>query len=290
MSEFESVSPHPLVAQGRVMVVPGAYDVLSAKIAERTGFPAVVLTGYGVAASYLGEPDFGLLTQTEILDTARRVLNAVKIGVIVDGDTGYGGPVNVQRLVRELVRMGARGVLLEDQRWPKRCGHMRGKEVIDAEEHAAKIGAAVDARGDAQFMITARTDALATHGVKEAIRRARRYKEAGANLLFVEGPRTREELRRIGQELPGPLAVNLIEGGQTPLCSLEELAEMGYFSVGFVLSGLYAAARALERTYAAILEHGSTRELGDDLMGFDDFNRLIGAERRAAEDERYRVS
>jgi methylisocitrate lyase len=290
MSELDRVSPHPLVAQGRVMVVPGAYDVLSAKIAEHTGFPAIVLTGYGVAASYLGEPDFGLLTQTEVLDTARRVLNAVKIGVIVDGDTGYGGPVNVQRLVRELVRMGARGVLLEDQRWPKRCGHMHGKEVIDAEEHAAKIGAAVDAKGEAQFMITARTDALATHGVEEAIRRARRYKEAGANLLFVEGPRTREELRRIGQELPGPLAVNLIEGGQTPLCSLEELAEMGYFSVGFVLSGLYAAARALERTYAAILERGSTRELGDDLMGFEDFNRLIGAEARTAEDERYRAS
>jgi methylisocitrate lyase len=289
MRDLGKVSPHPLVAQGRVMVVPGAYDVLSAKIAERTGFPAVVLTGYGVAASYLGEPDFGLLTQTEILDTARRVLNAVKIGVIVDGDTGYGGPINVQRLVRELVRMGARGVLLEDQRWPKRCGHMGGKEVIDAEEHAAKIGAAVDAKGEAPFMITARTDALATHGVDEAIRRARRYKEAGANLLFVEGPRTREELRRIGQELPGPLAVNLIEGGKTPLCSLEELAEMGYFSVGFVLSGLYAAARALTRTYGAILQYGSTRSLGDALMGFEDFNRLIGVEERITEDERFRV-
>jgi methylisocitrate lyase len=278
---------HPLVAAGRLMVVPGVFDALSAKIAERAGFPAVVLTGYGVAASHIGEPDVGLLAQTEVLDTARRVVAAVKIGVIVDGDTGYGGPLNVQRMVRELIAMGARGILLEDQRWPKRCGHMRGKEVIAAEEHAAKIRAAVDERGDARFVITARTDALETDGLDEAIRRARLYKEAGANLLFVEGPRSVDELRRIGAELPPPLVVNLIEGGRTPLCSLEELAEMGFFSVGFVLSGLYAAARALDETYREIRRAGSTDALGDRLMRFDEFNDLIGAEQRTAEDERY---
>ncbi len=185
--------------------------------------------------------------------------------------------------------MGARGILLEDQRWPKRCGHMQGKEVIDAGEHAAKIRAAVDARGEAQFMITARTDALATHGIAEAISRAKLYKEAGANLLFVEGPRTKDELRRIGSELPGPLVVNLIEGGQTPLCSLDELAEMGFFSVGFVLSGLYASARALERTYMAIRHQGATDSLGDDMMWFEEFNALIGAADRYAEDKRYKV-
>ena len=186
---------HPLVAAGRLMVVPGVFDALSAKIAERAGFPAVVLTGYGVAASHLGEPDVGLLAQTEVLDTARRVTSAVDVGVIVDGDTGYGGPLNVKRMVRELIGMGARGILLEDQRWPKRCGHMRGKEVIPAEEHAAKIRAAVDERGDARFVITARTDALETDGIDEAIRRARLYKQAGANLLFVEGPRDTDELQ-----------------------------------------------------------------------------------------------
>jgi len=271
------------------MVVPGVYDVLSAKIAERAGFSSVVLTGYGVAASHLGEPDFGLLTQTETLDVARRVTAAVSIAVIVDGDTGYGGPLNVQRMVRELVRLGARGIILEDQRWPKRCGHMRDKEVIDAEEHAAKIRAAQDAREDAPFFVTARTDALETHGLDEALRRARLYKEAGADVLFVEGPRTREELRRIGRELPGPLAVNLIEGGRTPLCPLEELHEMGFFSVGFVLSGLYAAARALERTYAEIREKGTTAALGDRLMSFDEFNAIVGLETRYADDERYRA-
>lgn len=280
---------HPLIQQGRIMVVPGVYDVLSAKIAERAGFPSVVLTGYGVAASHLGEPDFGLLTQTEILDVARRVTAAVRLAVIVDGDTGYGGPLNVQRMVRDLVRIGARGVILEDQRWPKRCGHMRDKQVIDAEEHAAKIEAAGAARGDAPFLITARTDALETHGLDEAIRRARLYKESGADVLFVEGPRTREELRRIGRELPRPLAVNLIEGGRTPLCSLEELHEMGFFSVGFVLSGLYAAARALQQTYAQIREKGTTVGLGDKLMPFDEFNTIVGLEERYAEDERYRA-
>jgi methylisocitrate lyase len=280
---------HPLIREGRIMVVPGVYDALSAKLAERAGFSSVVLTGYGVAASHLGEPDFGLLTQSETLDVARRVTAAVKIAVVVDGDTGYGGPLNVQRMVRELVRMGARGVILEDQRWPKRCGHMRDKEVIDTEEHVAKIRAARDARGNAPFLLTARTDALETHGLDEAIRRARLYKEAGADVLFVEGPRTVEELRHIGGELPGPLAVNLIEGGRTPLCSLEELHEMGFFSVGFVLSGLYAAARALERTYAEIREKGTTASLGDRLMPFDEFNAIVGLETRYAEDERYRA-
>src|SRR4030043_1620539 len=210
-----------------------------------------------------------------MLDVARRVTAAVNIGVIVDGDTGYGGPLNVQRMVRELVHMGARGVILEDQRWPKRGGHMRDKQVIDAEEHAGKIRAAREAAGGNQpFLITARTDALETHGLDEAIRRARLYKEAGADVLFVEGPRDRDELRRIGHELPGPLAVNLIEGGRTPLCSLEELVEMGFFSVGFVLSGLYAAARALEHAYTEIRTHGTTDGIATSLMHFDEFNAL----------------
>jgi 2-methylisocitrate lyase-like PEP mutase family enzyme len=288
-SREEATDVHPLVASGRMMVMAGAYDVLSAKIAERAGFPAVVLTGYGVAASYLGEPDFGLLTQTEILDTARRVRAATRLGVIVDGDTGFGGPLNVQRMVRELLTIGASGMILEDQRWPKRCGHMRGKEVIAAEEHAVKIRAAVEARGDARFVITARTDALETDGIDEAIRRARLYKEAGATVLFVEGPRTLEELRRIGAELPPPLAVNLIEGGLTPLSSIEELAELGFFSVGFVLSGLYAAARALDTTYREIRRSGSTAGVRGQMMEFEEFNELIGVPQRYAEDERFKI-
>lgn len=280
---------HPLIAEHKIAVTPGVYDALSAKIAERAGFPAAVLTGYAMSAAYLGEPDFGLLTQSEVLDTARRVTAAVDMGIIVDGDTGFGGPLNVQHLVRELIRMGARGVILEDQRWPKRCGHMRNKQVIDAEEHAAKIRAAKDAKAAAPFAIIGRTDALETHGLDEAIRRAQLYKESGADVLFIEGPRDRDELKRIGKELPGPLAINLIEGGRTPLCSLEELVELGFYSVGFVLSGLYAVARTLERTYGEIRAAGSTAAISDTLMPFDQFNALIGLEERYAADEQYRV-
>ena len=278
---------HPLIHENRLVVVPGVYDVLSAKLASRAGFHSAVLTGYGFAAVHLGEPDFGLFTQSEILDAARRITAAVDIGLVVDGDTGHGGPLNVQRMVRELVRYGARGLILEDQRWPKRCGHMRGKEVIDAEEHARKISAAVEARGAAPLIVTARTDALETHGIDEAIRRARLYKEAGADVLFVEGPRTLAELRTIGKQLPAPLAVNLIEGGRTPFCSLEALAEMGFFSVGFVLSGLYAATAALDATYREIRARGSTDALRDRMTSFDDFNHLIGVAQRYADDERF---
>ncbi len=280
---------HPLVANHELVVVPGVYDVLSAKMAERCGFHSAVLTGYGFAAAHLGEPDFGFFSANEILDCARRIISAVDIGIVVDCDTGHGGPLNVQKIVRELVTMGARGMILEDQTWPKRCGHMRGKSVIDAEEHAQKIRAAKEARGDNMLIITGRTDALETHGIEEAIRRARLYKEAGADVLFVEGPRTREELAIVGKELPAPLAVNLIEDGRTPLLPLEELQEMGFFSVGFVLSGLYAVARALESVYSEIRAKGTTKGIEDQLMPFSEFGDFIGYEKRFAEDERFKV-
>ena len=281
---------HPLVRDHRILVVPGVFDVLSARAAQVAGFPSCVLTGYGFAASHIGEPDFGLFTQSEILDCARRITAAVDIRLVVDGDTGHGGPLNVQRMVRELVRMGAFGILLEDQTWPKRCGHMRGKSVIAAEEHAQKIRAAKEAKKDAPFIITARTDAIWEHGLDEAIRRARLYKEAGADILFVEGPRTREEIERIGKELPKPLAINLIEGGDTPILSLEELEQLGFFSVGFVLSGLYAAARALVDTYKEIRRAGTTDHIRDRLMAFDEFAQFIGLEKRYADDARFKAS
>jgi len=280
---------HPLLETNKVMLIAGVYDVLSAKIAQRAGFPAVVLTGYGVSASYLGEPDFGLLTQSEILDVARRVIQAVDIMVTVDADTGYGGPLNVQRMVRELIKIGAGGIILEDQRWPKRCGHMRGKEVIAAEEHAMKIRAAKDAAGEIPFIVTARTDTIATHGVDEAIRRAKLYKEAGADMLFVEAPRSKEELWRIGKELPPPLVVNMIEGGLTPVCSLEELYEMGFFAVGYVLTGLFAAAKALERAFITLRSEGESSSITSDLMSFEDFTSIVGLEKRYQEDERYKI-
>ncbi|MBI5115227.1 oxaloacetate decarboxylase [Candidatus Poribacteria bacterium] len=280
---------HPLIEQGDIYLIAGVYDALSAKLAERAGFHAVVVTGYGVSASLLGEPDFGLMTQTELIDTARRICNAVSIPVSVDGDTGYGGALNVFRLVSALKEMGARGVLLEDQTWPKRCGHMRGKEVIPAEEHAQKIRAAVEARGDYALMITARTDALAVHGLDEAIHRANLYKQAGADLIFVEAPRTVDDLREIGRQVPPPLVINCIEGGQTPLLSLEELKALGFIAVGYVLSGLYASAKALADVYACLREHGTSAPMRDRMMDFNEFAEVIGLKKKYELDERFRA-
>jgi methylisocitrate lyase len=286
----EPIKKHPAVAQGRIFLAAGVYDPLSAKLAERAGFQSVVLSGYAVAAAYLGEPDFGLLTQSEMLDVARRVCRAVNIGVIVDGDTGYGSALNVIRMVNELVEMGARGILLEDQTWPKRCGHMRGKSVVSIDEHVQKIRAAKEAKGSAPFLITARTDARGPLGLDEAIRRGNAYKEAGADLIFVEAPQSIEEMRRITSEVRGPLVINNIEGGQTPILPLEQLQQLGYLSCGFVLTGLFAAAQALAKTYAHLLENGTSEGLNGELMGFDEFTAIVGLEEKYSLDEKYRTA
>ena len=279
---------HKLASNNNIILIAGVYDVLSAKIAERAGFHAAVVTGFGVSASYLGEPDFGLMTQSEIMDTVRRICTAVSMGIIVDGDTGFGGALNVQRMVKECIKTGAMGILLEDQTWPKRCGHMKGKSVVPMEEHVQKIKAAVDAREKAQFIITARTDARDPLGLDEAIRRGKAYKEAGADIIFVEAPKTVKELERIASEVPGPFTVNCIEGGATPILSLEKYHEMGYLSVGYVLSGLFASARALDRTYRHIIENGSTDEIRDEMMDFEEFTDLIGVSEKYRLDEKYK--
>jgi 2-methylisocitrate lyase-like PEP mutase family enzyme len=273
----------------RVKLSVGVWDALSARLAERAGFELLFLSGFAVAGTKLGEPDFGLLTQTEMLDTARRVVGAVGVPVIVDGDTGHGGPLNVQRLVRELVGMGAAGMLLEDQVWPKRCGHMRDKQVIPAEEHVQKIRAAVDARGPAEFTILGRTDARAPLGLDEAIRRGKRYRQAGADLIFVEAPQSRDELARIGREVPGPLMANMVEGGATPILPLDELGALGFEYVVYPLSGLLSASRALERAFRELHAKGTS---GNDLaerMDFDEFTALVGLDAKYAAAERYKA-
>jgi len=280
---------HRLIEDRKVLVSAGVWDVMSAKLAERAGFHTVVLSGYAVSASYLGEPDFGLLTQTEILDVARRVCRAVGIRVIVDGDTGFGGPLNVVHMLEELIRMGAAGVILEDQTWPKRCGHMRGKSVVAMEEHVAKIRAAAETRDRLKdsFIITARTDARGPLGLDEAIRRGIAYHEAGASVIFVEAPESEEEMQRITSEIPGLKTVNNIEGGKTPILSLERAHELGFISVGYVLTGLYSAAKALEQTYEHLLEHGTSLGLEDRMMSFDEFGEVVGLEDKYALDERF---
>jgi len=273
----------------RVKLSVGVWDALSARLAERAGFELLFLSGFALAGTQLGEPDFGLLTQTETLEAARRITAAVRTPLIVDGDTGHGGPQNAQRLVRELVRIGAAGVLLEDQVWPKRCGHMRGKEVIRAEEHAQKIRAAADARGSARFTIIGRTDARAPLGLDEAIRRGRLYREAGADLIFVEAPTSRDELARIGREVPGPLMANMVEDGATPILPLAELAALGFEYVVYPLSGLLGAARALERAFRELAAKGQSGDDREARMSFDEFTALVGLPEKYAAAEKYKA-
>lgn len=258
------------------MTLPGVFDALSAKIAETIGYPAIFQTGYGSAAALLGMPDFGLLHAGETIDNARRIIKAVSIPVIVDIDTGYGNPLNVQRIVRDLEEMGAGGVFLEDQVWPKRCGHMAGKDVIPGEEFVPKLRAAIDARRSKEFIIVARTDARATLGLQEAIRRGIEYYEIGADVIFVEAPRTLRELREIPSKIDAPLVANMIEQGVTPNLSSHQLKKMGYKIAVFPLSGLYTSAFALRDVFTELMRTGSTKNSRRRMVTFDDFNRLVG--------------
>ncbi|HJY11057.1 MAG TPA: isocitrate lyase/PEP mutase family protein, partial [Nitrososphaeraceae archaeon] len=215
-----------LLNDGEFLTLPGVFDALSAKIAEKIGYPAIFQTGYGSAATLLGMPDFGLLQAGETIDNARRIIKAVSIPVIVDIDTGYGNPLNVQRIVQDLEEMGAGGIFLEDQVWPKRCGHMTGKDVIPSQEFVPKLRAAIDARRSREFVLVARTDARATLGLQEAIRRGIEYHKVGADVIFIEAPRTLRELREIPSKIDAPLVANMIEQGVTPNLSSHQLKKM----------------------------------------------------------------
>ena len=272
------------------LLAPGVYDALSAKVARQAGFEALFISGYSVAASQLGEPDVGLLTQTEIIDAARRVCRAVDCPVIVDADTGYGGIMNVTRTVQELIAAGAKGCFLEDQVWPKRCGHMMGKKVIALEEHVQKLRAAVEARGTSDFFIVARTDAReATDSLDEAIRRAKAFKAAGADAVFVEAPRSLEELQEISKQVQPPFVANMLEGGVTPILTREELRSLGFTIAVFPLTGLFAAARAQTDVFAHLRGTGSTRDIMDRLLTFHDFHRIVDLEGHYALDKRFSV-
>ena len=278
---------HQVLEASGSLVFPGVYDALSAKIAERVGFPLAFVSGYAVSASHLGEPDMGLLTQTEVVDRARRICRSVSIPIIVDADTGYGNPLNVIRTVTELIDAGAAGCFLEDQVWPKKCGHMRGKKVVAREEYLEKIKAAVDTRGDRDFFIVARTDSLAAIGLDEALARAEAARAAGADATFIEAPRSLDELAEIGRRAPKPTVANMIEQGKTPVLARAELAELGFQLILYPLTGLYAAAKALETIYGTLLEDGTSRDQEDRLLTFEDFNSLIGVDDKFALAERF---
>jgi len=277
-----------LVKEKGVLVMPGVYDALSAKLAARAGFEVIFITGYSLSATLLGEPDFGLLTQTEMLAAAGRICGVVDPPVIVDADTGYGNAVNVVRTVHELTRVGAAGIFLEDQVWPKRCGHMRGKQVIPIEEQLNKLRAALDARRGADLYVVARTDARQALGLKEAIHRGVAFKEAGADAVFIEAPETKEEMREIARNVPGPLVANMIERGVTPLMGPDELKELGFQLVVWPLGPLYASAKALQEVYTTLRTRGTTEPILDRLISFNEFHEVVGLEEKYQLAARYK--
>jgi methylisocitrate lyase len=261
--------------RNEIIVLPGVFDALSAKVAENSGFEAMFQTGYGSAASLLGMPDFGFLNAGENIENARRIIRSVSLPVIIDVDTGYGNPLTVWKIVNDLVAYGAAGIFLEDQIWPKRCGHMSGKDVIGVDEYIQKLRAAVTASENKNFVIVARTDARAPLGFDEAIERGRLYRKEGADVVFVEAPQSEEELREIPKKIDSPLLANMIENGVTPTFSADELKSMGYSMVVFPLSGLYGAAYAMKKIFSQLKRTGSTKDCTNMMLNFNEFNDLV---------------
>ena len=268
-----------LLDSGQTILAPGAFDPLAARLVEEAGFPAVYMTGFGTAAALIGRPDVGLLTMTEMVDNAARIAACVDIPVIADADTGYGNPLNVIRTVGAFEAAGVAGIHLEDQVAPKKCGHLEGKLVIPAAEMAAKIRAAADARAQPDFVIIARTDARAVEGLEQALERARMYREAGADALFIEAVVTEQEAHEVARAFPDvPLLFNWAEGGKTPPIGLDRLTELGYRIVIFPISTLLAATAGMRRILREIAEAGTPAAALPELPTF---GRVRGLHRAA---------
>jgi methylisocitrate lyase len=265
-----------LVEAPEILVLPGVHDALSGRIAAEAGFTAVTCGGYAATASLLGAPDIAQLSMTEMAEMYARLCDAIELPVLADADTGYGNAVNVARTMRSFERAGVAGLFIEDQVSPKRCGHMDGKRVIPVIDMVAKIKAALDARVDQDFIIMARTDARAIEGLEAAIERAQIYREAGADVIFVEAPLTVDEMSRICSEIAAPCMANNVEGGKTPLLSAESLEEIGYALVAFPVAATYAITQTLRRLYSALRESGETQSLLAEMSSFAGFHDLVG--------------
>jgi methylisocitrate lyase len=256
------------------IIAPGAYDGLTARLIADAGFPVVYATGAGVSNSQLGLADVGLITMTEMLDQARKMVGAVDVPVICDIDTGYGNAVNLHRTVREFVRAGVAAVQIEDQVIPKKCGHFSGKQLIPMDEAVLKIRAAVEARGDSKLVLIARTDAIAVAGFEEAMARARAYHEAGADALFVEAPRSREELALIGKSLPGVKIANIVEGGHTPIVPAKDLHAMGFKLAIYANLVLRSSVKAIQKSLAHLHSRGDSEGILADMITMEERGRV----------------
>lgn len=272
------------------LVAPGCSDALGARLIEQAGFEAAYMTGFGTTASLLGRPDVGLLGMSEMVDNARRITAAVDLPVIADADTGYGNQINVVRCVQDYERAGVAAIHIEDQILPKKCGHMEDKQVVDASVMVGKIRAAVASRQDDDFMVIARTDARAPHGMDEALRRASAYVEAGADMLFVEALQNVEEIERVATEFAGiPLLFNWVEGGKTPPLTYHEVAALGFAMIIMPIGMLLAATGAMQNFLTKLKAAGTPAPFADELMPFDDFTDLIGLREIGALEKRFSV-
>jgi len=279
-----------MIKSKKPLVIPGVYDAIGAKIAENVGFDAMFQTGYGTSATLFGMPDYGFIGATETVDNARRISNAVSVPLIVDSDTGYGNALSVWKLVKELEAAGAAGIFLEDQKWPKRCGHMQGKDVISQEEYTEKLGAAIDARENKDFIIVARTDSRATEGLDKAIERGLENKKTGADAVFIEAPKSLDEMKRIGKEIKAPLVANMIEGGATPINSAETLSKIGFNIILYPLSVLFANTFATMNILKELKNTGTTSKYKQKVVNFDQFNNLVELDKFKKMETKYKFS
>ena len=259
-----------------LVVAPGVFDLVSARLADRVGFECLYATGYGIVASHLGLPDAGLATYSDMVGRIGQIASMTATPLVADGDTGYGGFLNVQHTVRGYEAAGACAIQLEDQEFPKKCGHMLERRVIDTVDAAAKIRVAVESRESRDFLVIARTDSRTSLGLDEALRRAEAYLRAGADMLFVESPESVEEMERIGRTFDVPLVANMVEGGRTPVLAAADLARLGYRLAIFPVVSLLAAAAAMERSYEALKRDGSSAQVGVPLYPFGAFSALMG--------------
>jgi len=291
MTETTHPSLAEMVRDPAILVAPGIYDALGALVAEQAGFRAAYLSGASIAYSRFGRPDIGLVDMGEVADTLAAICDRVGMRIIVDADTGFGNALNVARTVRRFEQAGAGAIQLEDQTLPKRCGHLKGKTLVSRAEMVGKIHAALDARRDTETLIVARTDAIAVEGLEPALDRAAAYAEAGADILFVEAPQSREAMRTVNSRLKGtPLLANMVEGGKTPLMPASDLEALGY-SVVIFPGGLARAFTHMARAYFDSLHaNGTTEPFLDRMLDFDELNVLIGTEAMLAEGASYDAS
>ena len=266
-----------LLKTNKPILVPGIYDALSAKIAQQVGFEAVFHTGYGTAATLLGVPDIGLVSFSEMKERVSNICNSIDIPVVADADTGYGNSLNTMRTVKDYIRSGASGLILEDQVWPKKCGHVKGKAVIPLDEMESKIKAASQSRKEekSDLVIVGRTDSLAIEGVDQAIDRVKRYHKAGADVLFIEAPDKIDELELIAKQVKLPLLLNQLEGGRTPLITMEQAKKIGFKIILFPLTSLYSSTKAMFDSLSYLKKHQTSVGIEDQLVTFDKFNKIV---------------